>query len=942
MSALLRRAWTFRGYLGLLGGLAVVAVLIISGGPRLVNHLTDSGLRHRIEGLPYQVRDLTYELTADPGTEPPAPRQLLDTHRRTFAAPLAGLVEQQWYAAQVGPTGLGAVGADLPVNVAVPPAIGLRGQPELAAAATLAEGRWPAAPAEPAEPGRPAEPAAPPGPAVAGVVEAAVSTKVARGLGLRLGSRFRLSPTGQRTSPVEVVIVGRYDAVDPLGAIWAQERELLHPFVPVGEDNAPYRGVLVTHPAGIEAAAATGAPVTHTWRYRVAADRLDAGGLDDLTTAVVAARQRAPLWTTTMTGLDTELTKFADRLATARALLAIVQAGVLATLAGLVLLAAAAAVDQRRAELSLLRARGGTLATIGARTLAESLLVVPVAAALGGLAAAAVPGRPAGTVWLAVLFVLATAAALPVLAVAGNRHVSATPSRRDLSRRASPGRLTAEATLMITAVVGIVLLRHRGLDGAGSASGPGSAGGVGSAGAVGSAGGVDPYLASVPVLLSAAAALLAVRILPVPVRLVGRLAARGRSSVLFLGLARAGRAARASVGPVAVMVVAIATGVFSAIVTTTVDEARDRATDEAVPAAARLTGGPYTLATADRVGEVAGVTAVAPLAVGPAGAVFTDRGRSARRVTQSLVVAVDVPSFARVAAASGVRPDLPAVLAKARLGAGPVPALVSPTIAAELAARGSDGSLSAAVDLQGTLYAFRVAAVAERFPTVPADARRFVVLPWQALPETPAGPLLPTGFLVAGADPDGAALSAAGDRGHLDWLAATAPGTATDAVTTVTTWRDYRRDLANSGLNELLRFTFAAGAIAGTALALLAIAFAVLAGARSRGRVLSRLRTLGMSPAQGRGVLMLELGPMIGVGIVTGALVGVALALLLAPALGLSSFTAGYPAGVHLDAAVVGGVLGLVLLGLLTAVAVESAINRRLRLGAVLRLGEEN
>jgi putative ABC transport system permease protein len=657
--------------------------------------------------------------------------------------------------------------------------------------------------------------------------------------------------------------------------------------------------------------------VTYSWRYRFDERRLDAGALDEVTTAVVAARQRPPLRATTTTGLDTVLAEFAGRLSAARALLAVVQAGVLATLLGLVLLAAGAAVGARRTELALLRARGAATTTIGSRTLAESLLVVPVAAVVGWLAATQAPGRPAGTEWLAAAFALVATLSVPLLGMAGHRRIyaGAGQARRDLTiRRASPKRLTAEASLLVVAAVGTLLLRRRGLT---------------------ATAGVDPYLASVPVLLAAAAAVIALRIFPAPVRWLGRMAARARGSVLFLGLTRTGRAAPASVGPVAVLVVAIATGVFSAVVTTTVDEARDRATDVAVPSDLRLTGGPFTPETTGRIAALAGVDAVAPLATGPARPVFSDTGRNARRLTQSLIMAVDMPAFARVAAASGVRLDLPSALLAARRGDGPVPAVVSPVIAAELRGAG-------AADLQGVLYRFRVAAIAEEFPSVPPGARSFVVLPLQALPASASKQALPTGFLVAGARADPAALVAAGDRGHLDWLASAAPGTAADAATAVTTWREHRHDLERSGVNEVLRFTFAAGAAGGTALALLAVGFTVLAGARARGMALSRLRTMGMSPAQGRRLLALELAPLVGLGVLTGAVVGAVLPHLLAPALGLRSFSAGRAVGVHLDSVVIGGVLGLVLLGLVTALTVEYTINRRLRLGDVLRLGEEN
>ncbi|WP_344351060.1 FtsX-like permease family protein, partial [Catellatospora coxensis] len=125
----------------------------------------------------------------------------------------------------------------------------------------------------------------------------------------------------------------------------------------------------------------------------------------------------------------------------------------------------------------------------------------------------------------------------------------------------------------------------------------------------------------------------------------------------------------------------------------------------------------------------------------------------------------------------------------------------------------------------------------------------------------------------------------------------------------------------------------------GVALALLAIGFAVVSGARGRGTVLSRLRTMGLSRGQGRGLLLVELMPVVAVAVVTGAVVGTAVPHLIAPALGLSQFTDGVSVGVTFDPVVVGASLVLVLIGMVTALAVETLFNRRLRLGEVLRLG---
>ncbi|GAB3840644.1 hypothetical protein GCM10029963_09660 [Micromonospora andamanensis] len=168
------------------------------------------------------------------------------------------------------------------------------------------------------------------------------------------------------------------------------------------------------------------------------------------------------------------------------------------------------------------------------------------------------------------------------------------------------------------------------------------------------------------------------------------------------------------------------------------------------------------------------------------------------------------------------------------------------------------------------------------------------------------------------------------------------PVTRTQVPASVQTRRAYREDLDRTGANDVLSLAFTAGAVGGTALAVLAVGFAVVADAAGRGRMLSRLRTLGLSAGRGRRLLVYELVPLVLVAAVAGAAVGVALPRILGPTLGLSAFVPGVPIRDRLDPLVLISVLGLVVVGLVTGLAVENLMNRRMRLGEVLRLGEEN
>jgi putative ABC transport system permease protein len=345
-----------------------------------------------------------------------------------------------------------------------------------------------------------------------------------------------------------------------------------------------------------------------------------------------------------------------------------------------------------------------------------------------------------------------------------------------------------------------------------------------------------------------------------------------------------------------------------------------------IPADAELTGFRFAPETADRLAAVPGVTAVTPVLDYPGASI-----RAGGRTEDVRFVVVDPDTFRRVAERSGIDAAIPPALASAR-GGGPAPAVVS----AEVAADFRNGA--AAVTRVGR-FDFSVAAVADSFPGLGVDPGRFIVLPWQALPRSPSGPPMPNRFLVAGHGFTVDALREVGDDGQRAYA-----GNTTGVLsqpTEVTTRAGFREGLESTGANQVLTFAFIVGSAGSAVLALLAIGFTVLAEARSRGRALSRLRTMGLSGRQSRGLLVYELVPLVGVAILAGALVGVLLPKVLGPTLGLDAFTSGEPARIRLDPLLVAGLLALVVVALGAAVAFENIINRRMRLGAVLRLGEE-
>ncbi|KAB1941220.1 FtsX-like permease family protein [Micromonospora sp. ALFpr18c] len=899
VGAAVRRVRAYGGQFLLLAVLTLVVTLLVSGVPRLVNRFAEEGLRVQLNGEPPFRRDLNYstgEVDTAAGPVMPGAREQFDSLIEEMPPRVRSAATGRWFTVDTTPTRL--VGPDLKVRSLLVD-LGLRAMPGIQQESTLVEGAWPN---ETFVVGRP--------------IELALDADVARRLNLHVGSQLSIGEPaagGVLVDPAPMVVVGLFRPLDRASGAWGGLPQILQIIEPEG-DGEPYTAVGVVAPVIVDKRAAEGWPVRMQWRYRLGVDRIDARQLDQTIESLQQLQRHVPPGLTLTQAVDIPLRAFAAQVNSARTLLAVVGAGVLATLAGLIVLAATLFTRRRRSEFALIRARGGA-ATAGARrSLAESLLVVPVAAALGWWLGTLFPGAPDPTAPYAAAATVLVTLALP-LATLAVQSVGA--ARRDLIRvRPSTRRLTVEVFLLLLAGLGAVLLRQRGL----------------------ALGEVDPLLVSVPVLLAVAAAVLALRAYPWPLLLVSRLAVRTRGSVAFLGMARAGRSAVAA--PLVVVVLAIGTAAFSAVVAAGVDASRGRAAEQVVPADALIRGERFAPDTVDALNGLPGVQAATPVLIEPDQRLAADEVGTDAQIGQTTVLLVDGPGLVRVTGASGVDVTVPDAVRTARAQPGALPAIVSSAVAADLARAGLRDSAFVAV--QGQRYEFRVAGAQDGFPLLPADTDRFVILPWQALPPRATQPA-PTSLLVAGDQLDAEALRQAGDQGQLRFQQQGAvTGQARPLGVTVDTRAGVRHQLADGGANGVLVFGFVGGAAGGTVLGLLAIAFTVLAGARARGQVLSRLRTLGLSRRQWRGLLVVELTPLVGVSVLTGALVGAVLPLVLNPVLGLTAFTGGVPVRVEFEPGLVVAVVALGAIALGFAIAVEAVNNRRLRLGEVLRLGEES
>jgi len=731
-----------------------------------------------------------------------------------------------------------------------------------------------------------------------GVVDVMVAADVASVLQVEAGAEYTAVTEGLDSREIPVRVTGVFQPRDPLAPVWDLDPLLLSTAtIPVGAPPTPplaVRAALVTDEQGFAALASPqliGAlEPQHGVRIRLDAERVDKAWADAAPAAVAEAYTDPDLrdWEL-VTRLPELLDTYARQTVSMHAVLAVVAGGAATLLVGLLVLTVRLVAERRRHELTLLRARGASPARVAGWLIRESAAVAVPAAAAGVVATRLLfpdhsPGllSPAGAGPL----LATTATAMLVVPVAG--IVASGTRRRRLPRVvATVLRAAAELSVLLLAVLGVVLLHQRGL----------------------TAAGVDPYLAAVPVLLAVAAGLLALRLYRPPVRLLAAAAVRARAPVAFLALARAGRAAPATTTGLLVLVAAVSLAGFANAVNAGLDRARDASAMAAVGADLRLAATGLPEAAVHTTAQQPGATAVA--AAGRSG-VLVDLDRRSR-IRQVTVVAVDAVSYQRVLDEIGADYRLPLRIVAATPGQRPVPILAAPHI--------SDRG-NVAVQIGDDQYPVTVVGDVAGIPG-PDAPHRWALVPRQALPDP--GPV--DELIIAGTnlDPDAILEALAGHTG---------PGQP--AVTSLT---QVRRALEDTGYHSGLTLLFTAGAGAAGAAGVLAMAVAVVVPARSRGRELSLLRTMGLSHRQAPWLLLTELLPASLLAVATGIAVGTSLPLLLGPALGLNEFTGGTPFRVVADPGLAGTAALLALAVAAAGVAAQAVTNRRHHLGGVLRVG---
>ncbi|MFF3668234.1 FtsX-like permease family protein [Microtetraspora malaysiensis] len=546
--------------------------------------------------------------------------------------------------------------------------------------------------------------------------------------------------------------------------------------------------------------------------------------------------------TTLSTGLGQLIKEFLDRLATTRALMAVLLGGFAVACLGTIALAVRLLGSRMHGALSLMRARGASLprvTTVGGGVVA--LAIAP--AALVGAAFSLLVSGPSLPILLLGPVALAVIAIAYACGATAHAHQQPLNERRDdvVTRRPSPRRIALEVLVVLLGVGGVQLLRSRGL-------------------------GDDPFMMAVPALLTVAAALVALRVYPLPLRLLLHLAARRRDAAPYLGLAMAARAATGATLPVLTLLPALAIGAYGAVTADGLATAQRLAAWQQVGAEIRVErseGIPADLV--ERVRKTPGVDQVVPAAVGKTHAEVGFTGRD------TAVVAVDLNAYRNLVAGSPL--EIPPAPASG--------ALVSSDMAA-MASFDVTWPEQLTVQPKGKIAAL---------PGVDTTDLGLIVLP--ALPQHT------NTLLISG---DAAAVKAAVPAGT---VIRTVDGTLTE-ITSV--------PLTSSLMTGLRVVTLALAAYA-----LAAVAIMLVSGAAERSRALILLHAIGLTRRQAKGMTVLEIGPVLILAVLAGLALGLGLPTLLGNGIDLSAYAGlrfgDYPIDPVTPALLAGGVAVVALAG---------------------------
>jgi putative ABC transport system permease protein len=935
---LLRRLGTERGVILLIFVLVTGTSFVFAAAPRLFNRVSDDALQYAVRVASPVQRSISASLTGAIGATPSDGvdpiRKRGDKVAAQFSPAITNVISDRLLRF-----------TSVRMDAIDPPSYDtrllLRYQDGLTDRTTLLSGRWPVDHAVPLQTiavssgsNQPPPPSGPPA-----VFEAAISTAAADEVGIELGDHLGVRLDGSDPSirglpvtlaPTEIEIVGLFQPNDENDPYWFADTDLLHA-VQHGNPDEPIAWVTAYVPPEMyPSLASSQLPFQYEWRYPTSPERFESDEVpqlqSDLRRLGVNAGAAASGATQTIdirTGLPGILEGFATERALTETVLSIATLGPFGLAAGAIAMVALLLVRRRRPTLALARGRGASGLLVLGTQLWEGVLVTGTAALLGlGLAVWAVPARSSPlsvelAVAVAVLatFLLIAASWSTARRPLGNLERDDTPIRAVTARR-----LVVEATVVFLALAATLLLRQRGL------AAPTAAGGAGAAtGASAGTASINPLLAAVPVLAGLAAGILALRLYPFPIRALGWLAARRRDFVPVLGLRTVARHPGAANLPLLVLLLTAAFGAFASTLSASIDRGQLTASYLKVGADFRIERiGLGSMPAVEQLEAVPGVESVARGLVDETASFASTVGQRA----SIYMAAIEPDTYAAVVAGSPAEPHWPAVFSAAP---GASPGTADDPIPAILSNRMPVGSAHLEIgdtfrtNLVGQTLVFRLVERRDTFPGLDQRTAFAVApLPWvQAAFDHPRGAGVM--WIRAATDIRPGLVSAISSAG---------------AAARVISRYDAFAALRDAPLEAVISTGYTAALIVAGIYMALAIVGAMVLSAAGRTRDLAYLRTLGVTGRQSLGLTVMEHGPPVLIALIPGIALGIGIALLVEPGLGLATFVgvSGVPLYVDWVALAAMSVVLIIVVG--AAVALGTWLARRVRPADALRIGE--
>jgi putative ABC transport system permease protein len=421
-------------------------------------------------------------------------------------------------------------------------------------------------------------------------IDVMISREFAEELGLNIGDRLTIVAAGNRPASIQIAVSGIWAPINPADPAWFFAPGALRDVLLVAEES--YTGPV--------AAALTNEVGQVLWFVRLSGDGLSAAEAAPLLGRIEVARAQAAGF---VPGLRLEQSP-AEALALYRSeataltlQLFIFSVPILALVLYFVALVAGLLVGRQQGEIALLKSRGVRDAQIVGIYIVEWVILGAIALITGpqlGLLFAQVMGRtrsflqlaaeasplPLALTWeshrYAIIAVAATIVAGLIPVLRATRRTLA-DEQRQAARVLRPPfwqRAFLDFIFLLPPIYGIYQLRNSG--------------GL----QLGSGGGADPLtnplLILVPVLLCFALGLIAVRIIPMLLELLARLATRPDWIVPLVALRTLARQPGAYRGPLLLLILTLSLAAFTASMAATMDDALRRAIGYQIGASTQL------------------------------------------------------------------------------------------------------------------------------------------------------------------------------------------------------------------------------------------------------------------------------------------------------------------------------------------------------------------